>query len=185
MKRVLIALLAIGIMLIGYQIYNSPRVHAQSSTTTRILIPWITGSDAGYTSLVTITNAGMDPWGGTGASGTCGVNAYTGGVAYPSTGSASIAPIGSGQAGGSQSQGGAQLFLPGTTLTFTESQILQGTGLTLANSGQRAYVMLTCNFPYAHAQLALVNPGGVVTFLPGYIIPPNRSYATGPEQLLQ
>jgi hypothetical protein len=46
-------------------------------------------------------------------------------------------------------------------------------------------MFLTCNFPYAHAQLLLVNPGGVVNFIPGYIIPPNRSFSTGPEQLLQ
>lgn len=170
MKRILIVLLAIATSLLGYQLYNTQRVHAQSTTTTRILIPWFTGSDAGYTSLLSISNTSMDPWGNTtGTSGTCLVDAYYNGTHYPaSSGSNSLGTVAA-----------------GSIQVFTEAQVQTATGVSLANSGQRAYLMVTCNFPYAHAQLLLVNPGGVVTFLPGSIIPPNRSYATGPEQLLQ
>lgn len=170
MKRVLIVLLAVATSLIGYQLYSTQRVHAQSSTTTRIFIPWFSGADAGYSSLLSIANASMDPWGNTaGTSGSCTVDAYYNGTHYPSSsGSNSLANIPA-----------------GSVQVFTGAQIQTATGVPLANSGQRAYLMLTCNFPYAHAQLLLVNPGGAVTFLPGSIIPPNRSYATGPEQLLQ
>lgn len=167
MKRILIVLLVMATSLIGYQYYRARSIQAQSTTSTRILLQFVTGSDAGYTTLINVTNASMDPWGNTtGVSGACMVDAYYNGTHYPGPNPLST-------------------IAPGSNAVYTVAQIQSVTGLSLANSGQRAYIFLNCNFPYAHAQTLLVNPGGVVTFLPGMIVPPNRSYATGPEQLLQ
>ena len=62
-----------------------------------------------------------------------------------------------------------------TTTTMTEGQVAAATGLSLANSGQRAYLYVTCTFPYAQMQLMFVNPGGVVTFLPGQTVPSSQT----------
>jgi len=67
---------------------------------------------------------------------------------------------------------------------LTEAQVATATGLLLANSGERAQLYISCNFPFAHAQMWLVNPSGVITVYPGYIVPPSRSFTSGPEQLL-
>jgi hypothetical protein len=105
------------------------------------------------------------------------VDAYSGGIHYPITGSpSSLGTIGAGD---------YKVYTLAQVAASTQGSGGPSNGMSLANSGQRAYLMLTCTFPYAHAQLLLVNPSGVVTFLPGYIIAPNRSYTTGPEQLLQ
>jgi len=47
-------------------------------------------------------------------------------------------------------------------------------------------MFLTCNFPFAHVQAVItyLQPGPI-TYIPGYIIPPNRTFSTGSEQLLQ
>lgn len=172
-KNAFICLLCALLTFALYQHFWSKRVSAQSTTTTRILIPWILGSDAGYTSLLEVTNTSMDPYGTTATSGTCSADFYYNGTHY-----------GSGTLTGATGQTGGTIA-PGQLYVFTEAQIATATGVSLANSGQRGYMFLTCTFPYAHAQALLVNPGGVITFIPGYIIPPNRSFSTGPEQLLQ
>lgn len=161
-----VAFLLLGIALTVIIITLVPKVGAQSPAQTRIYIPWITGTDAGYTSLLLVENTSVDNYGTTSSGGTCTVDAepFTGGAIL----SGSLGNIPAGQ-----------------SIVFTEAQIATATGLSLANSGQRAYLFLTCNFKFAHAQTLFVNPGGVVTFVPGYIIPPNRSSGTGPEQLLQ
>jgi hypothetical protein len=170
-KHAFVCLLCISLGFALYQHFWAKRVSAQNTTTTRILIPWFTGDDAGYSSLLYIVNTSMDPYGTTATSGTCTVDAYT----YDSNGN-----------GTHYGQGSLGTIKPGGPNVFTQAQVqAAATGLSLANSGSRAYLFLTCNFPYAHAQTLLVNPGGVVTFIPGYIIPPNRSFSTGPEQLLQ
>jgi len=131
-----------------------------------MLIPWFSGSDAGYTSLLSIENASMSPYSTTGTSGTCTVNAYYNG---------SLA--GSGSLG---------TFNAGTVTVLSYGQIASATGLTLANSGQRAYLYVTCNFPYAQMQLTFVNPGGVVTFLPGQVVPSSQTNPQfGPSSRLQ
>jgi hypothetical protein len=156
-----------------YQQFWAKRVAAQSTNTTRIYIPWIGGADAGYTSLLEITNTSMDPYGTTAAGGTCTADFYYNGTHYgPGT-----LPNQAGSAG--------NIFAPGVLNVLDIAQIQTATGVALANSGQRGYMFLTCNFPYAHAQALMVNPGGVITFIPGYVVPPNRSFSTGPEQLLQ
>ena len=163
-KNVTFILLGIALTVIAIALV--PKVGAQSPVQTRIYIPWITGTDAGYSSLLLVENTSVDNYGTTPAGGTCTVDAepFTGGAIL----SGSLGNIPAGQ-----------------SIVFTEAQIAAATGLSLANSGQRAYLFLTCNFKYAHAQTLFVNPGGVVTFVPGYIIAPNRSLSTGPEQLLQ
>jgi hypothetical protein len=120
-----------------------------------MLVLWITGSDAGYTSLLSIENTNMSPFSAAGTSGTCTANAYDNG---------SLA--GSGSLG---------TFNAGTTTTLTEAAIGAATGLTLANSGQRAYLYVPCTFPDAQMQLLFVNPGGVVTFLPGQPVPSSQT----------
>src|SRR5579863_2643128 len=116
-----------------YQHFWAKRISAQTATTTTILLPWITGSDAGYTTLVSIQNTSMDPFGSAGVNGTCTADAYANGTHY--------------------GPGALGTFDAGTTTTFTEAQIGTATGLTLANSGQRAYLFITCNFPFAQAQM--------------------------------
>jgi hypothetical protein len=90
----------------------------------------------------------MNPWGdNAGTSGTCTADAYYSGTHF---GPGSLGTI-----------------APGNIATFTIAQIATATGLNLANSGQRAQLFLTCSFPDAKAMLLFVNPGGVVSFLPG------------------
>lgn len=161
-KSAFICLLGATLTFAVYQHFWARRIQAQSTATTRILIPWINGDDAGYTFLLTVYNTTTDPYGSTPTSGTCTADAYQNGVDY---------------------SGSLGTFPAGSLTTLTETQVQTAIGLTLANSGQRAYLFLTCTFPYAHAEGIEVNPGGVVTWIPGYIIPPNRSLNTGPEQL--
>jgi len=165
-KNAFICLLCALLTFALYQHFWSKRVSAQSTTTTRILIPYFSGDDAGYSSLLYVVNTSMDPYGTTATSGTCTADVYSNGTHY---GPGSLGTISPG----------------GTTNLIAVSTIETATGVPLANSGSRAYMFLTCNFPYAHAELLFVNPSGVVSFVPGYIIPPNRSFSTGPEQLLQ
>jgi hypothetical protein len=99
---------------------------------------FLTGSDAGYTSLVRLTN-------GSSADNTLFASAqpYTGGA--PLVGS--LGTIGAGM---------------GTV--FTEAQIGTATGLSLANSGQRATLTIIAIPGGANVTASglLVNPGGVV-----------------------
>ncbi|MGA2049185.1 MAG: hypothetical protein ABSG96_15915 [Terracidiphilus sp.] len=163
-KNISVCLLGAALALVAYQHFWAKRILAQSTTTTRIYIPWIGGSDAGYTSLLSVQNTSMDPYGTTPATGTCTADVFYLGTDY---------------------SGSLGTIAPGQVTIFTEAQIATATGVALANSGQRGYMFLTCNFPYAHAQALLINPGGVVSFIPGLIVPPNRGFSTGPEQLLQ
>jgi hypothetical protein len=102
----------------------------------------------------------MSPYSPTGTSGTCTADAYyNGGL----TGSGSLGTFGA-----------------GTITTLSEAQVATATGLTLANSGQRAYLYLTCNFPYAQAQFLFVNPGGVVTIVPGQPVPSSQTNPQSP-----
>lgn len=170
-KTALAILLGGVITILAYQHFWFKQVYAQSTTTTRILIPWIAGDDSGYATLLEVENTSMDPYGTTATSGTCTADFYYNGTHYgPGT---------------LTNQAGTTTFAPGVLNVMTEAQIQTATGVSLANSGQRGYMFLTCNFPFAHAQALIVNPGGVVTFIPGYIVPPNRGFGTGPEQLLQ
>ncbi len=154
--RVAFACLLGTVLVFGlYQHFWTERISAQTATTTTILLPWFTGDDAGYTSLLSIQNTSMDPFGNSSVNGTCVADEYTGGTHY--------------------GPGSLGTFDAGTTATLTEAQVATATGLSLANSGQRAYLYVTCNFPYAQAQLVFVNPGGVVTFFPGQIVPSNQS----------
>ena len=161
-KSAFICLLGVVLTFAVYEHFWAKRLQAGTTPTTRILIPWINGDDAGYTFLVAIYNTTTDPYSTTPTSGTCTADAYQSGVDI--RGSLGTIPTGS-------------------VTVFTEAQIGTATGLNLANSGQRAYLYLTCNFPYAHAEGLEVNPNGVITTVPGYVIPPNRSLNTGPEQL--
>lgn len=135
-------------------------LHAQypSSNANYILIPFFTGTDSGYTSLLWVTNTSLNPWGVPAQNATCLVDAYYQGVRY---GPARLPT------------GVANNTVPaGTAIMLTEAQIAAVTGLSLANSGQRAYLYLTCNNPSVSAQMLFINPGGVVTFWPGQY-PPN------------
>ena len=60
----------------AYQHFWPHRISAQNTTTTTMLIPWFSGSDAGYTSLLSIENASMSPYSTTGTNGTCTASAY-------------------------------------------------------------------------------------------------------------
>jgi hypothetical protein len=138
-----------------YQHFWAKRISAQTATTTTILLPWITGDDAGYSTLVSIQNTSMDPFGNSGVNGTCTADAYTNSTHY--------------------GPGSLGTFNAGTTTTLTVAQIETATGISLANSGQRAYMFITCNFPFAQAQFVFVNPGGVVTFMPGQVVPSSQT----------
>lgn len=167
-RNAFVLLLGVLTTFATYQHFWAKRISAQSTTTTRILIPWFSGDDANYSSLLYVVNTSMDPYGTTPVNGTCSVTAVYNGVSY---GPGSLGTI-----------------APGTVNSslelFTSSQIQSLTGVTLANSGQQASLYVTCNFPDAHAEMLLVNPGGVVEFHPGLILPPNRSSSPAPEQLL-
>jgi hypothetical protein len=138
-----------------YQHFWAKRISAQTATTTTILIPWFTGDDAGYSSLLSIQNTSMDPFGNSGVNGTCTADAYANSTHY--------------------GPGSLGTFNAGTTTTLTEPQIGTATGITLANSGQRAYLFVTCNFPFAQAEMVQVNPGGVVTFIQGQVVPSSQT----------
>jgi hypothetical protein len=170
-KKALAIMLGAVLAIVAFQHLWPRKTYAQSTTTTRILIPWIGGDDAGYSSLLEVENTSMDPYGTTAAGGTCAADFYYNGTHYGP--------------GNLPNQAGGTTFAPGVLNVLTEAQIQTATGVSLANSGQRGYMFLTCNFPFAHAQALIVNPDGIITFIPGYIIPPNRGFGTGPEQLLQ
>jgi hypothetical protein len=143
----------------------------------------MSGSDAGYTTLLMLENTSLDPYGTTPS---VAAAAGTNPPAYPTTAVAGNTCTADAYYGGAHyGPGTLPPINPGSVNVLTEAQIGTATGLSLANSGQRAYLFLTCNFKFAHAQAMLVNPGGVVNFIPGYIVSPNRSLSTGPEQLLQ
>jgi hypothetical protein len=181
MKKILswrsafICLLGASVTFAAWLRFSTARIEAQSTTTTRILLPFITGTDAGYETLLQISNTGnytivnfANPTSSTavtGTSGACTADAYYNGTHY--------------------GPGSLGTFAPGTNTMLTEAQVAAATGVPLANSGNRAQLFLTCNFPYAHAQWFLVNPGGILTITPGLVVPPNRSASGGPEQLLQ
>ncbi len=172
MKKFLIGTLSVLLTLVGYQQFRVHRAYAQSTSSTRLLYHFITGSDAAYTTLLTVDNTGTyspnpgssSPTQITGVTGTCTADAYYNGTHY--------------------GPGSLGTFPAGTITTLTEAQVGIATGLSLANSGQRAYVFLTCAFPYAHGQSLLVGPGGAVSFYPASVIAPTRSAANFPEQLL-
>jgi len=148
-----------------YQHFLTKRVSAQSTTSTRILIPYFSTTSGGYVSFLYVVNTSMDPYLTTATSGSCNADVYSNGTHYGPGSLGTIAP------------GGTSLI---------SSQTIDGaTGSALTNSSVRSYLFLTCNFPYAHAQVLLANPNGTISYFPGYIIPPNRSFSTGPEQLLQ
>jgi hypothetical protein len=153
-------LLGAALALALYQHFWAKRISAESTATTSILIPWFTGDDAGYSSLLAIENTSMSPYSSAGTSGTCTVDAYDNG---------SLA--GSGSLG---------TFSAGTITTLTEAQVATATNLSLANSGQRAYLYLTCSFPYAQAQLLFVNPGGVISYFPGQAVPSSQTNPQAP-----
>ena len=147
MKKLRIAFFAALAILLWCPLIASPALAAK----TRILIPWFTGADAGYTSLLSIENASIEPWSaGAGVSGACTLDAYYNGTHF--------------------GPGSLGVIAPGNVSVFTVTQVETATGLSLANSGQRAQLFLTCDFPDAQAMLLFVNLGGVVTFLPGTII---------------
>jgi hypothetical protein len=154
-RTVFACLLATVVSFALYQHFCGKPVQAQTTTTTNILIPWITGSDAGYTSLLSIENTSLAPYGGAAVSGICTAYAYHDGSF-----------VGSGSLG---------TFAPGSTTTLTEAAVGTATGLSLTNSGDRAYLYITCDFPYAQAQMDFVNPGGVITFIPGQIVPSSQT----------
>jgi hypothetical protein len=98
---------------------------------------FLTGSDAGYTSLVRVTNE-------SGATNTLFA------VAEPFT-------------GGPQLAGSLGTIGAGIGTVFTEAQIGTATGLTLANSGQRASLtIIAVPGGSVSSSSLLVNPGGVV-----------------------
>jgi len=168
MKRLFVVLFAFGASLLAYQHFWSKAAHAQSGgqQTSQILIPWITGSDAGYTSLLSVVNASMNPYGAAQQNGSCTVDAYYNGTHY------GPAPLPTSFTNNTLPAGQLQVD--------TEAQIGSATGLSLANSGNRAYLYLTCNFSPVNAQVLFVNPGGVVTPFPGQTVD-----LSGPPQLLE
>ncbi|WP_162009807.1 hypothetical protein [Methylocystis heyeri] len=100
-------------------------------------LTFITGSDAGYSSLVSITNQSA-------------TTATLYAVAEPFT-------------GGPPLPGLLGTLAAGAGMVFTEAQIGTATGLSLANSGQRAVVrIIGVGADDVTASSLLVNPGGVV-----------------------
>jgi hypothetical protein len=100
-------------------------------------LTFITGSDAGYSSLVSITNQSSTT-----------ATLYV--VAEPFT-------------GGPPLPGLLGTLAAGAGMVFTEAQIGTATGLTLANSGQRAVIrVIGVGADDVTASSLLVNPGGVV-----------------------
>jgi hypothetical protein len=163
-KKISVLVLGVLLAFTAYQHFWSKPVAAQSTTTTRIYLPWVAGDDAGYTSLLMVQNTSLDPYGTTPVSGSCTADVIFNGTAY---------------------SGSLGTVAAGADTTYTSTQIVAATSAPLTSSGTRGYMFLTCNMPYVHAQSIIVNPSGGITFVPGYIVPPNRGYSTGPEQLLQ
>jgi hypothetical protein len=169
-RNAFLGLFGLLLAVAGSEYLVAPKAFAVSAPAgTTIMLPWITGSDAGYSTLVAIGNTSMDPYGTTPVGGECYATAYTNAESQ----SPNVALFGD-----------LGTFAPGTDTVLTEAQVATATGLLLANSGERAQLYISCNFPFAHAQMWLVNPSGVITVYPGYIVPPSRSFTSGPEQLL-
>ncbi|MGD0346483.1 MAG: hypothetical protein ABSA85_06985 [Terracidiphilus sp.] len=177
MKKVLVwrnafvGLLAVLLTFAVYQHFWAKRISAQSTTSTRILIPLYVGAASVSSDTVNllVENTSMDPYGTTpsgSSNATCEADFYSGGTHY----------------------GPYELDsnIPGQVSVWNNSAISTASLGAVTSPGQMSYLFLTCNFPYAHAQVQILNSsGGVGTIIPGYVIPPNRSFATGPEQLLQ
>ena len=166
-RNAFVCLLAVLVTFALYQHFCAKQISAQSTTSTRILIPFYPGSDSTNSTFLLVENTSQDPYGTTpSTNATCNADFYYGGTHY----------------------GPYELDdnLPGQVSDWSKTAIT-GLGFTyLPNSSQMAYIFLTCNFPYAHAQVQILNSStGVSTVIPGYVIPPNRSFSTGPEQLLQ
>jgi hypothetical protein len=167
-SRLAVGLFAAAATFAGYQYFWATRTLAQTTTANTavtIMIPWFTGSDSGYTSLLSIANTSMDPYGTPATTAAC----------Y-----AWMEPA----AGGAIQGGTIGNFSPGTITVMTQAQVSAATGVTLADSSVRATLYLTCSGPYVHAQWLLVNPGGPVEFLPGLVLPQTRQTGNLPEQLL-
>lgn len=159
MKRLFFQLPACGLALAMSCLLCEKSLHAQAAPSggSYIVIPWISGSDAGYTSLVSVTNISGNPYNIAPQTATCNVDAYYQGTHY------GPAPLPT-ESGASFPAG----TLPaGTEETLTEAQIGTATGLSLANSGQRATLYITCNIASVSAQMLFVNPGGAISFVPG------------------
>ncbi len=168
-KRLLACLLSIAATFAAYQYFCAKHTLAQSTTANTavtLMIPWFTGSDSGYTSLLSIENTSMAPYGTPAVSGTC----------Y-----AWMEP----EAGGAIQGGSLGTFAPGTVTVLTQAEVSAATNVNLANSGTRATVYLTCSMPYVHAQSLFLNPGGIVEFSPAVVLPSTRQVGSIPEQLLQ
>lgn len=156
MKQLSFRLPACALALVVTCLFWGEPLHAQPGPGSYIMIPWFTGTDAGYVSLLYVANTSMNPYGIAPQTATCTVDAYYQGTHY------GPAPL------PTQTDAFPAGTLPaGQQETLTEAQIATATGLSLANSGQRAYLYLTCNVPTVNAQMLFVNPGGVVTFSPG------------------
>jgi hypothetical protein len=99
---------------------------------------FLTGSDAGYTSLVRLTNG--------------------------STATDTLFAVAEPYSGGPNLVGSLGTIGAGNGTVFTEAQIGTATGLALANSGQRATLTIIAipGGPNVTASGLLVNPGGVV-----------------------
>ena len=123
---------------LGNQVPNTTDAISYAGGTPISVTNFLTGSDAGYASLVRFTNGASAP-----QTLFAVAEPYTGGV--PLVGS--LGSIGAGM---------------GTV--FTEAQIGTATGLTLANSGQRATLTIIAipGGQNVTASGLLVNPGGVV-----------------------
>jgi len=163
-------MLAVLLTFAVYQHFWAKRISAESTTQTRILIPLYSGATSPNTEVLFLENTGEDPYGTTAASGTCTIDVYSQGA----HGSGTLPPVPAGKIAVIQ-PGIIEGIVPSISSSLTGTPISPG------------YMFLTCNFPYAHAQVEFLDPStnAVVAVIPGYIIPPNRSYATGPEQLLQ
>ena len=152
LKKISILCLSAILAFAAYQHFWPKRVAAQSTAQTRILLTWISGSDAGYTSLIEIENTRLDPYGTTATTGTCTADLYSGGTHY-------VPGILPNQAGTPDNN-----FAPGVVSVITTASLLTAVNApsgTLPNSGVRGYVFLTRNTSYVHAQSLLVNPGGL------------------------
>jgi hypothetical protein len=162
MKKLLLLLTCILAFFGIYEHFCAQRALAGNTVTTRLLLPWVSGSDVAYASLLTVANTGVDPFTARATSGTCALDLFYNGVDYT---------------------GSLPSLAPGAQTTVQPSTVINS--FPLQNSGQRGYLFITCNFPLAHAQLEFINPAGVVTFVPAYVVPPNRTALSGPEQLLR
>jgi hypothetical protein len=170
MKKIFVSLSLIAITVAAF-LWQKNRLHsvyAQSSASpsTSMLYTYFSGSDSGYATLIEIENNSMDPYGNAGSAVTC----------YAQSPGLTGAPNGIGSLG---------TFPAGTVTVLSEASITAATGVSLANSGQRAYVIVTCNGNFIHGTSLLLNPSGTISYIPAQILPTNRAFTTGPEQLLQ